>query len=118
MKRVGRHREHAQQSMRLLAQSEPTDFLNNITSRVLLIKCYYETDEYSLLDNSLENFRIYLIRHKNKGYHYIFHLNFIKYLKQIVKAEFLSKGKKTLFLQKLNNEKQIAEKAWLLEIAN
>jgi len=105
-------------AMRLLAQSEPVDFLNNISARVLLLKCYYETDDYNALDNSLENFRIYLLRHKNKGYHYIFHTNFIKYLKRIVKASVLPKGKKALFLEKLTNEKQIAEKAWLLQIAH
>ena len=105
-------------AMRLLAQSEPVDFLNNISSRVLLLKCYYETDDYNALDNSLENFRIYLIRHKNKGYHYIFHINFLKYLKRIVKASVLAKGKKALFIEKLKSEKQIAEKAWLLQIAD
>lgn len=105
-------------AMRLLAQSEPVDFLNNISARVLLLKCYYETDDYNALDNSLENFRIFLLRHKNKGYHYIFHINFLKYLKRIVKASVLPKGKKALFIDKLKNEKQIAEKAWLLQITN
>jgi hypothetical protein len=118
MARIHYVKHDYKQSMRLLAQSEPTDFLNNITSRVLLSKCYYETDEYDLLDNSLENFRIYLLRHKNKGYHFIFHVNFIKYLKQIVKAKYLTKTKRTSFLEKLKSETQIAEKAWLLEIAS
>ena len=118
MARIHYVKHEYKQSMRLLAQSEPTDFLNNITSRVLLSKCYYETDEYDLLDNSLENFRIYLLRHKNKGYHFIFHVNFIKYLKQIVKAKYLTKTRRTSFLEKLKSETQIAEKAWLLEIAS
>jgi len=83
--------------MRLIALSEPNDFLNNITSRVLLLKCYYETDDCNALDNSLENFIIYLLRHKNKGYHYVFHNNFIKYLKQIMKAAFLIKAKRPFF---------------------
>ena len=102
-------------SLRLLAQIEPEDFLNNLGYRVLQIKCWQELEEIDLLENGIENFRLFLLRHKGKTYHYSFHINFIKYMKQITKSSSNKELKKTL-LNKLQNETQVAEKSWLMSI--
>lgn len=98
-----------------LLLSEPQDFLNNLSARVLQIKCYYESDDYHQLDNALQNFTIYLLRHKNKSYHYRYHVHFIKYLQSIVKCIHQKKLRVAL-AEKIRQEKELAEKHWLLEI--
>ena len=98
-----------------LLLSEPQDFLNNLSARVLQIKCYYESDDYHQLDNAMQNFAIYLLRHKNKSYHYRYHVHFIKYLQSIVKCIHQKKLRVAL-AEKIRQEKELAEKHWLLEI--
>jgi hypothetical protein len=98
-----------------LLSSEPLDFLNNLSSRVLLCKCLYDSEDMDLLDNAIQNFSIYLLRNKNNSYHYKFHILFIKFLKKIIKIKNDKKIKKELYT-KLESETQVAEKTWLLSL--
>lgn len=102
-------------ALQLLLITEPKDFLNNLSFRVLQTKCWHELDNVEQIENTLENFRLYLLRHKSKTYHYSFHIHFIKYMKQIIKAGRNNKIRKELLL-KLQNETQVAEKSWLLSL--
>ena len=104
-------------AQKYLLMSEPLDFLNNLSSRVLLCKCLYDSDDIDQLDNTLQNFKIYLMRHKNATYHYKFHTSFIKYLKKIIQKKIDIKAAKELKAT-LQNETQVAEKAWLLSLLN
>ncbi len=98
-----------------LLLSEPQDFLNNLSARVLQIKCLYESDDYHQLDNALQNFTIYLLRHKNKSYHYRYHVHFIKYLQKLLKSMHQKKLRLALIAQ-IQQEKELAEKYWLLDM--
>lgn len=100
------------QALKLLSITEPTDFFNNILYRVLQIKCLYESDETDLVTSTLENYRIYLLRHKSSSYHYKLQSNFIKYLKSIHTATGATQIEK--IRTKLTAEKEVAEKVWLL----
>lgn len=102
--------------LRYVLRSEPIDFLNNISSRVLQIKAFYVIDDYNSLDNALHNFRLYLHRHKNKGYHYTYHVHFIQFLKKVMAATKTDKPKLRKKLAQLKHENKIAEHKWLEEI--
>lgn len=99
----------------LLIGFKSDDFFIEIANKVLLIKTFYEMDEYNTLSSTLDSFRIYLIRYKNKNYHYNLHMNFIKVLQQIIKKR-LVKKEKNLLIAKINQESQVAEKTWLLSL--
>jgi len=101
--------------LQLVLQSEPQDFLNNLSARVLQLKALYALDDYDVMANTLSSFRIYLLRHKNKGYHYSLHQNFIKILSKIIA---LPPGKKARMIlkEKVLQTKELAERSWILEI--
>lgn len=104
-----------QKILPLLINFKSDDFFIEIANKVLLIKTFYEMDEYNTLSSTIDSFRIYLLRYKNKSYHYSLHMNFIKSLQQIIKKRLLKKEKLAL-INKIKNQTQIAEKTWLLKI--
>ena len=115
LSRLAYAKKRYNETLRLLLITEPKDFLNNLSFRVLQTKSWFELGNYEQIENTLENFRLYLLRHKSKTYHYNFHINFIKFMKQIIKSTSIKKQKKELLL-KLQNETQVAEKAWLISL--
>jgi hypothetical protein len=101
--------------LQLVLQSEPHDFLNNLSARVLQLKALYALDDYDMMENTLSSFRIYLLRHKNKGYHYSLHQNFIKMLAKIIALPPGRKPRQQL-KEKIQESNALAERSWLLEI--
>lgn len=100
-------------ALKHLAITLPIDMLNNSSFRVLQLKCLYELDDYEMMDTALENFRLYLIRHKNQTNYYYSNVNFIAHLKKIIKNK---DRVKTSLIQKIQEEKLVAEKAWLISL--
>jgi hypothetical protein len=94
--------------------SKPQDLLNNLSMRVLLCKAHFENDEWELVDSTLQNAKIFLLRHKSKAYQLQIYKNFFKLLHSIIH----SKQTKT-DIAKLNilisETHPAAEKAWLME---
>ena len=97
----------------LLMLSKPQDLLNNLSMRVLLCKAHFENDEWELVDSSIQNTKIFLLRHKSKAYQLQIYKNFFKLLHSIIH----SKQTKT-DIAKLNTliseTNPAAEKAWLI----
>lgn len=102
-------------ALKYLQLSNPEDFFNNLSYRVLQIKCCIKLDALTQADNYIENFRLFLLRHKNKSYHHTFYSHFIKYMKQIINIT-PTKSAKKILRDKLQNENQVAEKSWLLSL--
>jgi hypothetical protein len=105
--------EQYEQALKRLSVSEPDDFFSNLLYRVLQIKCFYESDETDLVSSTLENYRIYLLRHKSHSYHFKLQSNFIRYLKSIHTASGSVQLEK--IRGRLTTEKEVAEKVWLLQ---
>lgn len=98
----------------LLMLSKPQDLLNNLSMRVLLCKAHFENDEWELVDSTIQNAKIFLLRHKSKAYQLQIYKNFFKLVHSIIH----SKQTKT-DIAKLNTliteTNPAAEKAWLIE---
>jgi len=99
-------------AMPLLLQVEFKDVLNNLDARRMLLKSYFELEEYNALESLLDSFAGYLRRQKGIGYHRENNLNLIRFVRKEGKRD-----KKTLLKLKTEMEqtKWLAEREWLME---
>ena len=73
-------------AMQLLTQVEYNDTLMNLNAKNMLVKMFYEEDEFDALESLLSSMRTYLTRKKVVGYHKSFINNFIKLTKKLLKV--------------------------------
>ena len=69
MARLAYHEEDYSTAIDLLRDTDQKDLLINLYAKNLLLKIYYETGEYKLLDSFLDAFQIYLRRKKGIASH-------------------------------------------------
>jgi hypothetical protein len=100
--------------VQLLMLSKPQDLLNNLSMRVLLCKAHFENDEWEFVDSTIQNAKIFLLRHKSKAYQLQIYKNFFKLLYSIIHSKQTKAD--ILRLNKLiTDTNPAAEKAWLME---
>ena len=113
--------KHAQT---FLIQTEFTDMVYALSSRALLAKIYYETNELESLDSLLHAFRLFLIRLKNiSANKKETYLNLIKLIENLLKFKqsIITKSTKDIAdykaktTVKIKQSKNVANKTWLLE---
>ncbi len=73
-------------AMKLFTQVEYNDTLMNLNAKNMLVKMFYEEDEFDALESLLSSMRAYLTRKKVMGYHKSFITNFIKLTKKLLKV--------------------------------
>ncbi len=87
-----------------------------ISYKVLLIKCYYELEESSVLQSSIEAFRIYLIRQKSiSQVNRAAYQSYVNLMKKLLRIKAGGTKKLTNLQTEVLKEKQIAERQWLLQ---
>jgi hypothetical protein len=104
--------EDYEKCIQLITIARPLDILDNLLLRVLLCKAYYELDDYEMIDNSIHNAKLYLLRHKSKAYQYLIFKNFFLMLRKIMKTSHTKLGKVKLY-NELKETKSLAERKWL-----
>ncbi|MBC7775605.1 MAG: hypothetical protein H7246_09215, partial [Phycisphaerae bacterium] len=104
---------HAQQ---LLTQFEYDDMLFNIIAKTMLLKIYYETDEYDAFESLLESTRTYLQRKaaldatRKASYK-----NMISLMKKLLQINIFSKTQKETFRELVQKTNPLAERDWFLK---
>lgn len=89
------------------------DELLALNTKSILLKVYYEKQEYDLLEYHLESFKAYIQRKKIQGFYKDYFLSLVKLTKRLITA---SKPHQLLKIeQELKASKSIASKEWLLE---
>lgn len=101
-------------ALMLLARLEYVNEFFKLDSKKLLLQCYYELQEWDLLDSSMNAFRVFIHRKKDVSEFYKrANQNFINFLYKLTAAK---KGKR---ISKLGNEIvstiEVAEREWLLQ---
>ncbi len=97
-----------------LREFELKDFYHYMDHKILLIKTYYELEEYMSLESLLEQMRIYLLRAENRPEHYrLAYNNFIKMIQRLLR--FFGKGKEDELRETILNTETLIEKDWLLK---
>jgi len=100
----------------ILQNVKNEDLTFNLSSKVLIVKTFYEKKEFQFLESFLESFRIFILRNKemNTASKKI-HQDFIKIIHRLIKMEFASAREIELFKSKINNNNNLPDKAWILE---
>lgn len=102
----------------LLREVEYQDISYALGARWLLIRTYYELDEYDALDALLESFRVYLHRNKliarNMQRQY---LNNIRFVQRLIRLRLQDKEAIQKFKTQLENTPDVFGKRWILSKA-
>lgn len=102
-------------AMRLLHRVEFRDVQYNLNARRMLLRMYYELQEFDALESLLDSFRTYIHRQKDLGYHREHYLNLIAIVKKMLRQNLQNKAVKTQIRREVEAAKALAEKKWLLE---
>lgn len=103
------------QALQLLNQVEYHDVFVAADARTLLLKTYFELDEYDALDALLESFKQFVTRRKEVAYHRENYLNTIKFTRYLINLNGRDKARKEALGKKIQGTKILTEKTWLLE---
>jgi hypothetical protein len=97
----------------LLQVDYPEHFLM-LSAKALLLKTYFELDEYNAMDSLVSSFKELLRSKEILGYHRKNYSNYVKYLVKIYKLEKGDKAAKAKILEELKDTSEIIDKSWLL----
>ncbi|MCP4441317.1 MAG: hypothetical protein GY810_20620 [Aureispira sp.] len=103
------------EAMLLLQQADYDDLLLNLSSKIMLLKIYYELSEYEVLDALLNSFKTFLSRKKLLAYHKENYRNVIRLTNKLVNVNPFSKTAKAKLRQEIEQTKVLTERAWLLQ---
>ena len=103
------------QAMKLLVQEvHYDDIIINLSAKTLLMKMYYEQEEFDVLESLLESMRTYIQRKKVMGYHKNNYKHIVRYTKKLLKINPYSKAKKEKLKNEIEATTPLTEKKWLL----
>jgi len=102
-------------AMHLLQAVKYDDSLPNLTSKILLMKIYYELDEKNALDSYLKSFEGMVRRQKKLGYHKANYLNLISIMRKLLNLNHYDKAAVEKFRAFIAEKDRLPEKKWLLK---
>jgi len=109
------HKKQFEKAHEQLLQIQFTNVSYHVLSKILLAKIYFELKEGIALFAHLDNFRVYIRKHKlisdSVKEHY---LNFVSIIKKVYKADLGNKKTKTDLMDLIENKKNIPDSDWLL----
>ncbi len=111
-------RKEYNQVVLLLHQVEHKELFLGLDSRRLLLKTYYELEEWEALEALLLSFSAYVRRHPTVGYHRINYLNLIKFCRRLTMLAPHETSKRKKLQEELQVEGKVVDKAWLLAKLN
>ena len=103
------------QAMERLRQVEYEDLFLNIDAKVMLMKIYYELQEYDALDSFLRSFERFIRRHKELTYHRENYLNVIYFTRKLLEVNPFDKGARAALRHEVEGVAALTERRWLLE---
>lgn len=108
-----------EEALTLMQNVEYSDIFLNLNSKVMLMKIYYELDEYDLLESFLASFRTFVNRKKQSGdlqtYHHENYINIIKFAQKLLSYNPFDKKEKKKLREEIISTKVLTERDWLLE---
>ncbi len=104
-----------QKAMPLLLQTKYDDVLHNLGAKNMLIKMYFELGEWDALESLIENFKTYISRQKDLGYHKENYLNTITIIRKIMRLQPYDQQGKEDVRDEIIQTKILIAREWLLE---
>lgn len=108
------HQKRYQEAMPILQMIDSPSLMDNLDVRRMLLRMYYEEEDFNILESHLVSFGSFLRRHKELGYHRIHYLNLVKYTTKLVRAR--SKHKRQIVKESILNCPSMVDKQWLLSM--
>lgn len=101
-------------AIRKLQEVELKDVFYQLDARVILLKCYFELDDYDSFFYQVSSFRLFLLRNKSVSeYQKNINRNLISFLAAIMRAG-TSKAKLRKIKAEIEAEKNVADLNWLM----
>jgi hypothetical protein len=103
-------------AQQLLTQFEYDDMLFNLIAKTMLLKIYFETDEYDAFESLLESLRTYLQRKealdpsRKASYK-----NMISLMKKLLQLNIFSRPQREAFRELVQKTNPLAERDWFLK---
>lgn len=101
--------------LELLREVDFPDVFIQIDARKMLLRSYFERNEWLPLSSLLDSFKAYLRRRKDLGYHRESYLNFVKFTQKLIKTVGQSPARRRALAEKIRQTTAVAERDWLLE---
>jgi hypothetical protein len=110
------HQKKYDQVIELLRDVEYSDIVYALGSKLVLLRTYYESDEYLAMDSLLDSFKIYLRRNKviSKGLKREYN-NFLIFLKKLSTLNTSNRQAVEKLKKKIQDTSHVVSKKWLLE---
>lgn len=102
----------AQSILRSLAFADP---MYNLEARRMLLRIYFENNEFDALESLLDNLMTWLRRHGEIGYHREMYRNLARFVGKLLKIPRGEKEKLQKLAQKIKDTPLVADRAWLLQ---
>lgn len=99
-----------------LQEADYKDLINNLIAKTLLLKIYYETDEYDALNAHLQSMQRFIGRQRVIGYHRDNYLNIIRYTRRLLQLKLSDTGEVCSFRNQIDAATPLTEKDWFLEM--
>ncbi|MEZ5038953.1 MAG: hypothetical protein R2828_03650 [Saprospiraceae bacterium] len=99
----------------LLQKANYQDLLLNLAAKTLLLKIYYELDEFDLLHAHLDAMKNFIRRKAVIGYHRSNYLNIISFTKKLTSINPYDKNQRKELKTQIEETENLTEKEWLLE---
>ena len=100
----------------MLNNVEYMDVYYILDSKILLLKTYYELEEVDAFYSLIDSFYVYLRRNELiSDYQKTICLNFVKFVKKLMRIKLGDKAAAEKLLQELNENQQVASISWLIK---
>ena len=107
-------RKNYDHALQLLQKSNYKEVLLNLAAKTVMLKIFYELEEFDTLSAHLSAMKTFIRRKKMIAYHRENYVNFIRFMQKLISYNFYNRAEKKLFLEEVKGTKMVAEKDWLM----
>ena len=99
----------------LLREVEFSEMSYELSAKTLLLKSYYELNEFEALFNHAETFKLFLRRNRKiSAYQKTIYKNLIRYIVKLTKLKTFKQKTPKKLMDEIKGSQDIADKTWLL----
>ena len=113
--RLEYNRKNYDLALQYLQSVETKDLVVQLISKTLVLKIYYEAEEFNLLESHLDSFRLFIQRREVSDYHRTNFKNIIHFTRKLIALQPYNQMEKEKLEKFIRSEKVLTEKIWLLE---
>lgn len=108
------HMRQFREAVRMIRRVEFDNFFIEMDARILLIKCWYELQEFDLMEATLKSTRKFLGRNRLIAYHRKNYGNTLRLIERLLHVQHRSPAEIAVFRKKVEAVEPISERSWIL----